>query len=113
MNYELAKQLKDAGFASKEIGRLLGFSEDEKISAIQGVSLSALIEACGDSFEFLKRHKDAFEAKGLKTFSKRVYADETYTAKDLIPDEHFRALGRTPEEAVARLYLSLFALNKK
>lgn len=92
INYELAKKLKKEGFASKELGRLLGFSEDEKISAIQSASLSALIDACGDEFEALM-----FEPERKKWYARNN--DYTICTEEL-----------TYEEAVANLWL---ALNKK
>jgi len=104
MNYELAKELKDAGFPQQlwtgqsyyyEGGdnALLsdGFQENENVSdKIKIPTLSELIEACGEG-AFMLLNK----------------GDGTYWVAAL---NGKGAEGITPEEAVARLWL---ALNKK
>lgn len=83
MNYELAKQLRDSGFHSgKE-------NEDyyEEFRDWIEPSLSELIAACGDRFEMsVRRNPDCWGAVG------GMHRDER---------------GKTPEEAVARLWLAL------
>lgn len=104
MTYELAKELKEAGFPKD------GFEYEESIPEVQvapGVSipgdaprwrnlptLSELIEACGDGFYALKNYREP---------------DVEWVAMTdvTVPQNHY---GKTPEEAVARLYI---ALNKK
>lgn len=108
MNYELAKALKDAGYPQKSAGDRINpkgyleysgcWDDSNEDDYITLPTLSELIEACGEELEYLKKHINAWEAKGLKTF------------EDPIPDKHFRTLGETPSEAVAHLWL---ALNKK
>lgn len=110
MKYELAKELKDNGFPQNssfsfrdcsKYGRSIEiqFSDEATGEYLCDLpELSELIEACGEELEYLKKHINAWEAKGLKTF------------EDHIPDKHFRTLGETPSEAVAHLWL---ALNKK
>ncbi len=98
MNYELAKELKDAGFPQKEKGTLL-FKEGIRLTDTQeywnensayAPTLSELIEACGDGFIQLERLPDRWMCYFIN--------DRGWTE------------GKTPEEAVARLWL---ALNKK
>ncbi len=103
MDYELAKELKDAGFPQKEMfdtedfnGQWLG--EDE----IYAPSLSELIEACGEIV--LWKYDDTWFAghggeRGLS-------CGETYF--DDYPK--FLKTGKAPEEAVSKLWLEL---NKK
>ncbi len=98
MNYELAKQLKDAGFPQKR--RAWYYSDEETTmycdhvfdGLIMKPSLSELIEACIGEYWFtlaeLKPH--AWRAEG-----------RTLDLKTL------RGKGKTPEEAVAKLWLEL------
>lgn len=88
MNYELAKELKDAGFESKHS------SEDAKYPDKDGYvppNLSELIEACGERFGELYRFPQSWSAE--------EYGNSGVEGN-----------GSTPEEAVARLWL---ALNNK
>lgn len=86
MTYELAKQLKDAGFEKKNGAPI--FIEDDVFPP----TLSELIEAC-ETWIDVYGYKDNWSAS-------------TETAMDNKNIHH----GSTPEEAVARLWL---ALNKK
>lgn len=110
MNYELCKQLKDAGFPyisfqTMEIeGKTVMHSE-------RYPTLSELIGACGDGFTNLtfvtrkyigNRNYDNFPAK------KWVCGWSTNGVNDL--EDGWEQEGNTPEEAVANLWL---ALNKK
>lgn len=107
ISYELAKELKNAGFPNIRIGdyfehRVGSHSDDyggdsdypcycnqDKLP-----TLSELIEACGEDFVSLERFNGGgFVANGCRDY------DDDYTKKK----------GKTPEEAVARLWL---ALNK-
>ena len=95
MNYELAKQLKEAGFP--QTGEFF-YTENESICNSKDVgvhkpTLSELIEACGDKIICLER--------GLKS---GWFAFPT--RRDAKPNGN----GDTPEEAVAKLWLEL---NKK
>jgi hypothetical protein len=99
MNYDLAKQLKDAGFPIPNHG----FNEGEcdfrnchypaNKEQICVPTLSELIEACGDKFVTLTRWK-----KAVLSVEWSAYGTD------------FRRDGRTLEEAVANLWL---ALNEK
>lgn len=92
ITYELAKELKDAGFPQNIEPDLIYAGE----VPAQFPTLSELIEACGDDFEKLSHMttgNDKWLAKG-SNLSKR---------------KNRRCFGSSPEEAVARLWL---ALNK-
>ena len=96
MTYELAKQLKDAGFPQKE--KLTG-----DIIALNGIeypdfpTLSELIDECGDGFSQLHKWDDGDWA----AFSESNWGNA--------PDGK-ECIGETPTEAVAKLWLEL---NKK
>lgn len=86
MNYELAKELKEAGFPQMDI--------DENLSGEPRPyrpTLSELIEACGEEFYKLTKQVEGWYAMSMSAL------------KEIGPCP-------TPEEAVARLWL---ALNKK
>ncbi len=90
MDYELAVELKNAGFPHKDI---CGFRAPD-CDCRDEINLSELIEACGEGFYQLTRSISALGdwfADGNK-------------------GEWGRTNGFTPEEAVARLWL---VLNKK
>jgi hypothetical protein len=84
MTYELAKQLKDAGFP------FIKCEHDE--SSIKIPTLSELIEACGAGFDHLMRVDEGFLA----------FPNDIDVKND---GEDY--LGKTPEEAVAKLWLKL------
>lgn len=86
--YELAKELKDAGFPQADLG---GFNHTDDLNY---PTLSELIEACGEEFYSIVRMGTA----GFKAFS-AVEDNEISTAT-----------APTPEEAVARLWLALRAV---
>ncbi len=100
MNYELAKELKDAGFSYRKdlhfalkpdnTRRTVGDKEEGEY--VYEPTLSELIEACGEHFEVLKHEKDGWRA----TWHDKVTEVNGY--------------GQTPVEAAARLWL---ILNKK
>lgn len=98
MNYELAKQVKDAGFPHKHInhGGNDGYDEyceDQEFLGGEDIcipKLSELIEACGDDFwKLIKEHEYQNWAGISRENTQKV------------------TLGSTPEEAVARLWLAL------
>jgi hypothetical protein len=110
MNYELAKQLKDAGFPQNTDNQVLhpffctGWDKGNKCTKKDQCTvptLSELIEACGG--EFLD----------LSTIEGKDYVWEA-CGKYYCCDEHGEGRkfgeGKTPEEAVAKLWLEL---NKK
>ena len=87
MNYELAKQLKDAGFPQVDLG---GFNFGDDLNY---PTLSELIEACGKN--------------GNNYFAALYNQMSEWQATSIYNDE---GKGSTPEEPVANLWL---ALNKK
>ncbi len=108
MKYELAKELKDAGFPQSEECKKLhtpicgNFDNPDPECTTEGrpcePTLSELIEACGDGvFELKRRHNEVLEW---------VWdAGINHNGKFFI-----ELGGVAPEEAVANLWL---ALNKK
>jgi len=109
MEYELAKQLKDAGFPQKYIRGQTMYDpsvEPDKDGIIPNdteevfiPTLSELIDACGDKFGSLVRQEPhpAYYKFGFTA----------YPSQWQLIDE---GIGKTPEEAVANLWL---ALNKE
>jgi hypothetical protein len=108
VNYELAKQLKDAGFPQHDnVGSRFVWPENpdpEKTNAelrIYIPTLEELIEACGERFYQLTC----------------VWGDdhgneqwEAIPVGHLLLQKHYKGEGSTPTEAVGRLFI---ALNKK
>jgi hypothetical protein len=101
MNYDLAKELKDAGFLQRGDGSYvfpeIDTGETNKTLRRYAPTLSELIEACGDEFDRLERDTD-----GTKEYPK-VYFCAYAVSRDS------GQFGSTPEEALTRLWL---ALNK-
>ena len=95
MTYETAKKLKDAGFPMEY--ELDNFSDFDKYKAWIDIDLSELIEACGDKFDALGKCKN----DGMSRIVDGWIA---------VDEDNKRRWGKTPEEAVAKLWL---ALNKK
>lgn len=96
MNYELAKELKDAGFPQKHEtarGMSIGFpgtvlTDSLTYEDAYAPTLSELIVACGERFGVLHTWEGGWLAG--------------------TPENHsLGAKGATPEEAVARLFLAL------
>ena len=86
MNYELAKQLKDAGFPQIGSGFTL-YPNDGIHKEVRFPTLSELIEACGGN-------------------SKALIQQNNKTMWEYAIDGQ-GAVGQTPEEAVANLWLEL------
>lgn len=112
MNYELAKKLKDAGYKLKvkmyravkkdntlmTMGDITG-NEKEGEDYIFFPEVHELIEECGDKFEYLNRVNGGSWVAGTKDSPREeTLGDSNYVS------------GKTPEEAVANLWLEL---NKK
>lgn len=96
ITYELAKELKDAGFPQP----LLSPTIPTNMALVRPVhypTLSELIEACGQKFSYLKR---------FDPMDKGKYHWEAYSTLNT----SLIGGGSTPEEALANLWL---ALNKK
>lgn len=127
MNYELAKQLKDAGFplislatpaiaqtASRSYCVFCGFPflEIDGQYYLQPV-LDVLIAACGEGIFQLLRQS---EWHARTTDKWQAVMARPQIMKELSMKELHRAqlevYGQTPEEAVARLWLALNKLDK-
>jgi len=92
ITYELARQLKDAGFPTEIILE----TDGENIwEVVRSPTLSELIEACGEfGFESLI---SSFDGEWKKYF----------IAKSAPKTGSKQGTGKTPEEAVTNLYLEL------
>ena len=109
ITYELAKQLKYAGFPQEGDGRTINLGErpmtESEMEKRKGVTfypyltigedvyaptLSELIEACGEEFGALERNED-----------------NSYYSLPSEKGAVAAILGSTPEEAVAKLWLEL------
>lgn len=86
MNYALAKKLKDAGFQHLHGAGCYEFETDTCLP-----TLSELIEACGNKFSKLAL----------------IGPDKWYAEATIAHHGYADAIERTPEEAVARLWLAL------
>ena len=100
MDYELTKKLKHAGFPLSEYPEtLIGIRGSEPLKLkgiIQEPTLSELIDACGKNFPKLSNEYGEWECGEMEyCCGEHGYSWETIT------------LGKTPEEAVARLWLKL------
>ncbi len=109
ITYELAKKLKDVGFPQNSydkngtpvarLGRMSG--NQDRINFQEEViapSLSELIEECGMGFETL--HEDSFENWFAGIYN---WYDHYWVTIET---------GKTPEEAVANLYIKLHEKSK-
>lgn len=106
MNYELAKQLKDAGFPQKGEGIFEGGEGTDELPDVYSPTLEELIEACGDRLMSVHRTVPARVEKS-DHWGAEAYFE---TGPDDEPRGSQLGLGQTPTEAVAKLWL---ALNKK
>jgi hypothetical protein len=90
MNYELAKELRDAGFPQREMRYKDGVTSKYNEPIIYQPTLEELIEACGEDFNSLFKRPDG------------QWITEC-------PDGHEEHIcfGFTPTEAVARLWMAL------
>ncbi len=96
--YELAKQLKDAGFPQECSAPSEIYPDREKEGFfIRKPSLSELIEACMDFY-----YPSSFEMGGMNTWWAIIRENKIYR-KALVPVQ----MGKTPEEAVAHLWIEL------
>ena len=102
-SYELAKKLRDAGFKQEGRGELISergaYYDFYPEKNVYCPTFSELIEACGDKFEYLNRvHGGGWVAGTKDTPLEGTLDTSNYES------------GKTPEEAVANLWLEL---NKK
>ena len=102
INYELAKQLKDAGFPQvKEptYGQGYWYSENGG-EGVYIPTLSELIEAC----------QKGEEANSVNLFTTRDIGCEAIK-QFRFSGSYMKGIGSTPEEAVAKLWLQLHPIN--
>jgi len=100
ISLKLAKQLKDVGFTQEGDGEMVKYdcemkeqfliAENTGVEDIYIPTLSELIEECGEEFDELVRLSEEWIARG------------NYSNNDGI-----KVFAKTPEEAVAKLYLKL------
>jgi hypothetical protein len=89
ISYPLAKELKDTGFPQSELALAQRRAGYDYVSL---PTLATLIEACGENFGALGREPDCWVA--CEYVSERSEWENAHK-------------GETPEDAVARLWLSL------
>jgi hypothetical protein len=90
MNYELAKKLADAGFPQQGNGYWViqpDILVARRVDRVYVPTLSELIEACGEHFIMLNQHSS--------------------NSWGAVGGPHHDECGRTPVEAIARLWLTL------
>lgn len=120
ITYELAKELKDAGFPTPSTGQIITDADMARGWHFKSIpndpgewyyepSLSELIEVCGEDFDRLEHEKDSAFLQGEHIKRNRFRADG-YVQVEKNHWSTMSYLGSTPEEAVAKLWL---ALNKK
>lgn len=103
MNYELAKELKDAGFPGAygdwhEFDQEILQSAWDMYRAKFSPTLEELIDACGNGFANLEREDEGIEEGGVQWIAfNSLAAGEGGT-------------GETPEIAVAKLWLALHTI---
>lgn len=100
MNYELAKKLKEAGFAQKQPTMVESFEIKGGTLNIVGEpvytpTLSELIEACGDEFHQVN-HWQLSDNRDWVAKGRSEKLNSGITGN-----------GKTPEEAVANLWIKL------
>ena|SRR5271166_1053967 len=89
ISYQLAKKLRDAGFPQSELARAQRKAGYEYVSM---PGLSTLIEACGEDFGALGKDPNCWVAcEYISEHGRWANAHE----------------GKSPEDAVARLWLSI------
>jgi len=114
IDYDLAKELKDAGFPQKYVRGQMEYDpnveadEDgilpEGTEEVFHPTLSELIEACGDAIDAIfSPFSSMSEHEGHQLY-------EGWRVDSTNDSLGIAVTGKTPEEAVAYLYL---ALNKK
>lgn len=111
ITYELAKQLKDAGFQQGGDGYAI-FEDGDKINvsflgcgnipSVYVPTLSELIEACGEEEA---KYKTRFLLKTpFNGMWEAQFGEDMNDGSGFVP---IRVEGKTPEEAVARLWIEL------
>ena len=104
MTWELAKQLKDAGFPEGGKGNLLDASPDPHLDwqNAYAPTLSELIEACGDGYLHIMNHSGPEE--WCATFNDHFCSP--------LDSQKAHGHGSTPDIAVGKLWLALNSPNQ-
>ena len=113
MNYELAKQLKDAGFPQNESRFFEGFNVERSDKSVSIPTLSELIDAFQSRYKYIDGLINNAQFVLRKTFSGNekayiAYLDGEWEGYDI--ESKYRFISTHAEEATANLWL---ALNKK
>jgi len=104
MNYELARELKESGFPfhgiaeGKEAWDGKVYIEEGTLLAYALPTLEELIEACTNTMEEKCIYRLEYD-----------WFERSWEANAGTADEHYKSYGKTPTEAVARLWLALKA----
>ncbi len=102
MDYKLAKELKEAGFP-------FPWEDGDGGKFIEHPTLSELIEACGEEFDCLERNTNLMAtSEGVVAWAATgspIVQECPECKLDVFQDRI--TMGKTPEEAVARLWLKL------
>lgn len=111
MDYELVKKLKDAGFPQPGdkylvAGQMPGTYSADTGDMVYIPTLSELIEACGEGFTMLIKPTNYTNPENLWYAGIDDADQEGYPN---VSSDYPSGEGKTPEEAVAKLWL---ALNK-
>lgn len=99
MNKELLEKLRAAGFPESKCTHKLMHDENGCPFGWHGPNLEQLIEACGNGFANLEREDEGIEEGGIQWIAFKNNGDV-----NVIGDG---GTGKTPTEAVARLWLAL------
>ena len=109
ISYKLAKQLKDAGFPTIQLTdhELCDYQQSEIIDGVcyHIPNLSELIEACGDDFQGIMFYPSEPETRKFRAFDWKENSFSCFDSNGNGSD----IKGKTPEEAVAKLWLKLQA----
>lgn len=123
MNYELIESLKDAGFPlqsasledskdSKRKSQIFYYGKDEigRQGSCLFPTLSELIEACGEDFMMVSPTTNFTKSEETEVGNILVPHHKDKWMAVTLKEVGIDAQGKTPEEAVAKLWLKL---NKK
>lgn len=112
MNYELAKELRDAGFPAllhySRIACRVNGCWQYRDDPVHKPTLSELIEACAGEFQGLIHLPDGWHAWSTVVSGKQDVGVRDLEGMPVLYDDLIRSKGNaSPEEAVARLWLAL------
>jgi len=112
MNYELEKELENAGFPQGKCTCEATESNPEAVCKnmrtdrrCNPITLSELIEACGERFRDLEKYTNTENGELVEKWQANAMKDAPASSKRFV--DTWKGKGITPEEAVARLWLAL------